>query len=109
MESAEGRRATVVETLAGYLVQERGASPEDARARAHRLIDQASEEVRGAVQAFAGHWWLFTLRGVLSVIVGFLFFASSAAAANPAIAATFSVPARRPRSCPPPRISGSAI
>ena len=34
--------------------------------------------------------------------------AAAAAAPKPAIAATFSVPARMPRSCPPPRISGSA-
>ena len=35
--------------------------------------------------------------------------AISAATPNPAIAATFSVPAREPFSCPPPRISLSAI
>ena len=34
-------------------------------------------------------------------------FTAAAAAPNAAIAATFSVPARLPRSCPPPRISGS--
>ena len=35
--------------------------------------------------------------------------AAAAAAPNPAIAATFSVPARKERSCPPPLISGAAI
>ena len=35
-------------------------------------------------------------------------FTAAAAAPNAAIAATFSVPARLPRSCPPPLISGSA-
>ena len=35
--------------------------------------------------------------------------ASSAADPKPAMAATFSVPARKPLSCPPPRISRSAI
>src|SRR5262249_1987749 len=36
-------------------------------------------------------------------------FTAPAAAPQPAIAAPFSVPARCPRSCPPPLISGSAI
>ena len=35
--------------------------------------------------------------------------AAAAAAPKPAMAATFSVPARAPRSCPPPLISGSAM
>ena len=38
-----------------------------------------------------------------------LSFATAKAAAKPAMAATFSVPARRPLSCPPPRSSASLI